>query len=345
MDNLKCPFCSYSSPHNSEVSIHMKVVHFGIPEEEEDLSVPEKSNLKKKIHIRPGDGSWLNGCEFYCPRATCTGKKVYHTKNSLTKHWQLVHNGTVESLADQDVKNVIRYFVCKKCDGRVQRDRDSIRVHLRKLHSCSIREYEKENGWWHDGEVKEEYVFKRSKNTMSRGPKSKRLRSDLDNVTITTHANEIDENEARRSHIATNRMWYDGCEYRCPVADLCGKVFPTWCGLTRHWKVSHKESVESLSDCDVKKVIRNFDCQKCERQVRRDPDCIHLHRYHGISMKEYGEEFGCGERDDNKSTPKGSEDENGRSNICKEDQEDDDEADSELVEAFYSHEDSSESML
>ena len=359
MDNLKCPFCSYNSSHNSEMSIHMKAVHFGIPqEEEEDFGVPEIGSLKRKIKVWHGDskrvfnGSWYNGCEFHCPREKCG--RVYPTKSSLTRHWQLVHSGSVASLAECDVKSVIRYFDCKKCDGRVQRDRDSIRVHLRNCHNCSISEYEDEHGW-HDKEDQEEHVVRVSKSSsVSRGPQGNRLKRCLDNETNRNHVNHTgngkDDKDASKHHNVTIGRWYDGCEYHCPIADLCGKVFPTMCRLTRHWKITHRERVVSLADCKVKKVISHFDCQKCDRQVRRDPDCTrtHLHRYHGMSMKEYGDEFVCGDRD----VVEGSQMNNSTSSVIDEglsrpqgtwitEEVEDDNADSDSIEAMYTHHDDS----
>ena len=314
------------------MTIHMKAVHFGIPqeEEEEDFSVPEIGSLKRKIKIWHGNskrvfnGSWYNGCEFHCPREKCG--RVYHTKSSLTRHWQQVHGGSVASLAERDIKSVIKYFDCKKCHGRVQRDRDSIRVHLRNCHNCSISEYEDEHGL-KDGEDQVEYVVRRSKSSgVSRGSKGSRLKSGLDNETNRNHVNDtgtyLNGNDASKPHNATNGKWYDGCEYHCPIADLCGKAFSTFASLTRHWKISHRESVASLADCNIKKVISHFDCRKCDRQVRRDPDCTrnHLHRYHDMNMKEYGDEFGFGEKD-----------------VAVTEEDGDDNADSELTEAMYTH--------
>ena len=266
---MQCPFCSYNSQESSQLAIHMKVVHFGIPENEADFEEPEIGGVDKKS--KRNLHSWFDGCEFHCPKEECG--KVCASRSRLTRHWQLTHYGDVAGLSEYDVKTVIKHWECKKCNLSVLRTRDSIRAHLARSHKCSIAEYETEFGC---DEVE-----------------------DLDRNT---------KGQVQTNGMSAGRPWYDGCEYHCPI-DFCVKVFSTFNLLSRHWKMVHKESAESLEHCDIRKVISQFECKKCHRLVQRNADSIrvHLHRYHRINLKEYEEKFESGGND---KTDRGPESEN-----------------------------------
>ena len=193
---------------------------------------------------------------------------------------------------------------------KVQRNADSIRVHLHRYHRINIKEYEEK---FESGE----------RDTGDRGPEKE---------------NSLEDKGTRMWRRLEN-AWYNGCKYHCPAVN-CTKVFPIKDMLTKHWKLVHGGTKSSLEDSDITEEIAYYKCKKCSTpnliQKTRSAIRIHITSRHMMSFAEYEKEFHSNDsRQDEQieMTGPGLKDAGTRDVEIGEDAEDD--FDSELIEAMY----------